>query len=501
MSRYTETFKTHAFQASFNDCLKLVGELELGDLSQTTSVSEILRLKKVISYINELLLSLDPELVPLTIWDGFYQQSVACNREVANFNSNKNIGHIQNANTNADNLLNYVRPYMLLKGKAKSLTENLFAESKKQIESYLSSFQSNANQKLAEIESTLSESLEAKNKLNVIYNDIDKLNEKLFGEDKDQEGIAKKINDAYTKISKYDSEIETLHIRLLEDTTKQDSIQTQVLGAHALIDTEKAKVIKLIAEVDSEIKELKAFYTKVFGEKAVGEDLTGGLSKEIDDKLAVLSDLESKNKIRYDAIMTEIQSLLPGATSAGLASAYREMKQTYNRPILIFNTLFYFSIFLLAITSIFAIFDINYSKELGLSIQPKSLETWDLVAKSILNKLPLFGAFVWLAFFVSKRRSEAQRLQQEYAHKEALAKSYSSYKKQIEALDTADKQLQKVFIEKMVEAIAFNASQTLDGNHGDKHPLQSILEQFSDKIEGKVSITDLVKAFSEKKKD
>ncbi len=48
MSRYSDTFRTHAFQAKFKDLTRLVVELKLGDISQTNYVSEILRLKKVI---------------------------------------------------------------------------------------------------------------------------------------------------------------------------------------------------------------------------------------------------------------------------------------------------------------------------------------------------------------------------------------------------------------------------------------------------------------------
>ena len=81
-----------------------------------------------------------------------------------------------------------------------------------------------------------------------------------------------------------------------------------------------------------------------------------------------------------------------------------------------------------------------------------SLTDWDTILKSLVYKLPFYGPILWLALFASKRRSEFHRLQQEYAHKEALAKSYQSYKKQIEELNTEDQEMLKHLILKSIDA-------------------------------------------------
>ena len=70
------------------------------------------RLKKVAKYIEEIINSCDPELIPQSVWDNFNNQAAECFNQISSFASNKNIGHLQNANKNADNLLTYVRPYM-----------------------------------------------------------------------------------------------------------------------------------------------------------------------------------------------------------------------------------------------------------------------------------------------------------------------------------------------------------------------------------------------------
>lgn len=104
-------------------------------------------------------------------------------------------------------------------------------------------------------------------------------------------------------------------------------------------------------------------------------------------------------------------------------------------------------------------------------------ETFEAILKSMLVKFPFVAPLIWLAVFASIRRSQYERLQQEYAHKEAFAKSYESYKKQLETLLKAEGEtLQRELISKAIEAIAYNASQTLDGKHRDKMPLEHALD-------------------------
>lgn len=85
------------------------------------------------------------------------------------------------------------------------------------------------------------------------------------------------------------------------------------------------------------------------------------------------------------------------------------------------------------------------------------------VLKYFAFRLPILFPLVWLAIFASRRRGQYERLQQEYAHKKALARSYYSYKNQIDDLGEGHSELSGDLIKVMVDAISFNASQTLSG--------------------------------------
>jgi hypothetical protein len=102
---------------------------------------------------------------------------------------------------------------------------------------------------------------------------------------------------------------------------------------------------------------------------------------------------------------------------------------------------------------------------------------WEEMLRTLLTRLPVIIPVVWFAIFSATRRSQYERLQQEYAHKEAFASSYESYKKQLQELKIDADLLQQELIAKAIEAIAFNASKILDGKHEEKLPMMQLLEK------------------------
>ena len=96
---------------------------------------------------------------------------------------------------------------------------------------------------------------------------------------------------------------------------------------------------------------------------------------------------------------------------------------------------------------------------------------------NISYKLPVILPVLWMAIFSTKRRSEAARLQQEYAHKEAIVKSYQSFRQQIEGLERSDPEMSAKLIDTALDTVAKNASDTLDKNHGDKTPVHNSVEE------------------------
>ena len=137
MSRWIQQFENHAFQPVWEKILGVTEDILVDDETVVTSVEEIARLKKVVNYLGSLLEACDPELIPPTTWDNYHAQSNSCLEQINNYQSNRNIGHITNANKHLDNLLSYLRPYQVVAGKAAKSASASFVAYTKTINSNL----------------------------------------------------------------------------------------------------------------------------------------------------------------------------------------------------------------------------------------------------------------------------------------------------------------------------------------------------------------------------
>jgi hypothetical protein len=469
MSRWTDQFEAHAFQSAWTNLKDALNEAVVDDETILTSVNELARLKKVVEYLDGMIEGVDHEMVPFSIWDSFNAQATACTQQIIAYNSNKNIAHITKANVHVDNLMTYLRPYMVLPKEAAASIKRAATMYSKTVEKYVDSFQEKSSELVQEIEGYRAKADELISLIEPIKESVDKFDSELFGDEGVQERMRELLQDAEEK----NKSIDELHDEtLIGEGDKLSTKQAITLAKESILE-EQGKIEILIESVSDEVDNLDKFHTKIFGE--VGEDgvKVGGLSGDLDGLQGALVDFEGKQKIRYKALNDEIETLLPGATSAGLATAYKNLKESFNKPIRNVSYIFYGSLGLLVLVSL-----LLAVKSVGGEswITFVSFDKWDVVLKGIVYKIPFYAPVLWLAFFSTKRRSEYQRLQQEYAHKEALAKSYNSYKKQLEELGDSDGEMQKEFILKTVESIVHNASETLDGKHGDKMPAQEMFE-------------------------
>jgi hypothetical protein len=234
----------------------------------------------------------------------------------------------------------------------------------------------------------------------------------------------------------------------------------------------------LLGRSSPRVNRLNAYirsYANIFGEKDATGKINGGLKLELLNRTKQIDSLEREQTSKYQALFEKIEGLLPGATSAGLARAYEARRRSFAIPIKNNTYLFYAAITLMPVVAfVTSIESFSLWPFIITFIDHKTVEG---ILKAMLMKLPFIGPLIWLAVFASICRSQYERLKEEYAHKEALAKSYESYKKQLEVLASTDAEpLQKKLIEKAISAIAYNASKTLDGKHRDKMPLEYALD-------------------------
>ncbi|MNG08707.1 hypothetical protein D3C84_920840 [compost metagenome] len=172
-----------------------------------------------------------------------------------------------------------------------------------------------------------------------------------------------------------------------------------------------------------------------------------------------------------------------------MASAYKVLKDKFDIPIIGYTIAFYASMLILFFGGFALVID-DFTMS-PLHVEFVKTSGWEEMIRTLLTRVPIVLPVIWVAIFSATRRSQYERLQQEYAHKEAFASSYESYKQQLEALKVDADGLKKELIAKAIEAIAFNASQTLDGKHTEKLPIHQLLEKLN--IEELKKLLDLKK--------
>lgn len=485
MSRWEDSFKNHAFQTHWTAILDLQNELSAPSGSTANDSKEFFRLKKVVAYLNSLLISADPELIPLNTWNNFTGVCQNAFNQMNSFKTNGNFAHITNANNQLDDLLSYISPYVrngkisaqaagkAIKAYSVAATQHakkLKEEGSATLEK-IAEANSESEAYLAEIKTKLEKAEEFENLL-LIDSEKRKSLKSQFAEFKDQsEQWHAKISDFNDKLTVGNEEEGSIILQIEEAKTK-------ALESSSQTETE-------LSNLQTKTRDLTNFYNDIFGNPNDEGKRAGGLKREIENRTQDLSDYETAQQKKHSTLSEKIESLLPGATSAGLATAYKERKESYDDSIENSTRVFYCSLIILSLMGLFLITD----KVGWFYIDFIEIDDPIKLFNNFLFKLPITVPLVWVALFASKRRSQNMRLQQEYAHKEAIAKSYEGFKKQIENLaDDKEEVLLKQLLQSSIESVGFNASSTLDKQHGDKMPILEELEkvtEFANLFKGK----------------
>ena len=478
-NRWIENFEKHNFRNQLNQVFSLIEELNKDDDSELAHSIELARLNKIANYIKELIGSCDPELFPFSHWDNLEESFSECLIRLKRYKENFEEDWLKQANQFLDHSLFKVIPFVKNGNEIDNASKKAFQSYSKTISEQIGQTQEllkSANDNIDETTKTIQKNLESTEESKT---KIDSFEQKLF-ESEDA------LN---TRVSTFFEEINDFHKKLMQGNDKEAAIKLQIQQAQEDISKEISKIRDDIKTSKGEINELDEFYSKIFGSPSEEDKnvLVGGLAQELDKRKKELDKFKLDQESKCKALIEQIEDKLPGATSAGLASAYKDLKDSFYWKIFFNTGMFYFALAALAIVSGLLVTDIHTSIS---ATNESNGNLLMLLPISIIWKFPLALTIFWLALFSSKSRSQYQRLEQEYAHKEAVAKSYVSFKKQIDELkeDIEHKVLMKKLLGTAIDAIALNASETLDGNHEDKTPIQSLLEPIKKALGKGVSI-------------
>lgn len=284
-----------------------------------------------------------------------------------------------------------------------------------------------------------------------------------------------------TEIKEKRDQIEEMRVLLLEDDDDGISIQSEVLKVRdeanqkleeisQLLNSTKEKyelltnyddgLVPSIVSIHADVKNVyDECYSLMKAFKQSSDLLFGHQNDGLESKLKILAkDYESSlktNKSKADELLLQIEGALTGATNVELAKAFQDQKESYKLPKCWWACLFMFTIAFMIYLGLDAV---------SISSQG-SQYLYDLG-----KRLMVFGPLIWLALFASKQQAQNKRLEQEYAHKEAVTKTFVGHQRQIEKLAESDKKdsLLVQLAQTTINTIDFNPSSTLEKTNDNK---------------------------------
>jgi hypothetical protein len=139
------------------------------------------------------------------------------------------------------------------------------------------------------------------------------------------------------------------------------------------------------------------------------------------DMLASLKAL----RLESEQLKIRVEELLPGATSAALASSFRQQAERFRWP-----KRNWMGCFIICIVGLIAIAVPGFLSQLRIE-KPAG---WDSLLLEFVHRLPLLIPLVWLAIYAGRNYMMAVRLEEDYSYKEAVSRAFEGYKEQMQTL-------------------------------------------------------------------
>ena len=245
MSKWTEEFNANPLIGVWESLLEVINSDELEAQANESSIEDVARLKKVISYLNGIFENIDPELTPKNRLANIKDTASKCQIELNNFIGNGNQGHLKNANDHADQLLILFQQlpaaiYSVSPENIKSAVESY----SKTIGSYISKYR-----------------IETENHVEELVNRIDDINQKLRDQENQISDLASEITTAEQTIQKQISEFNTQYQSSEKTRTEKfEQLSTKLSdkadNVFQDLSTKSAKIVEVLVNLQDDARQV-----------------------------------------------------------------------------------------------------------------------------------------------------------------------------------------------------------------------------------------------------
>ena len=221
-------------------------------------------------------------------------------------------------------------------------------------------------------------------------------------------------NSVDAKWKNIEQQVQNISSQKSQASSDASATQTAKNNAEQLLETIKTSMENVKTAWESSFQTLQIQHGETLSklnsdEEKKLEDLYKKYAKD-------LSELNEKYIEEYDKRTKEIESLLPGATSAGLASAFLQRKEAIEKNKK------WWALLLLASVGLLITF--------GFISMANWFNTGGVIS-SFPSRVIIVAGLILLEEFARRNFNVIFRLAEAYAYKEALAMSYLGYKKQM----------------------------------------------------------------------
>ena len=276
------------------------------------------------------------------------------------------------------------------------------------------------------------------------------------------------VRSLYKEVEEIKRQAETSVNRLNSLSTKYEASVETISSSLEKASQDSTSINEVKAQVSVHLEEIK----KIFSEAKQHHEGVSEFAYSIDVLSERVTKTEEKmTKLASDALSLrkKVEDLLPGATSAGLASAFRERKESFQNPARLWAIIFIASLVFLLV--------IAFVNPVDLSIDKVTAENFHMY---ILIRLPFLVPIIWLALYSAHKHNQALRLEEEYAHKEAISKSFEGYKTQLLEIESdSTSAAAEHLVNRTLEALARHPGRIYDVKREDVSPFGVIREWFT----------------------
>ena len=178
-----------------------------------------------------------------------------------------------------------------------------------------------------------------------------------------------------------------------------------------------------------------------------------------------LKDLTAK----YSQLKEQIEGLLPGATSAALASAFETRKNSFRWPKKLWAALQIICVILLIAAGIYV-----FSKS--------EIDSFGDLIFYLFRRSPIIAAIIFLEEIARRNRNIALRLEEDYGYKEVLSRSFEGYKRQMKEIDQQSKTAVSTLSSNLLDAMAREPGRLIDKEKPVTKPSADFIEDVANKL-------------------